>query len=45
MSTKKVVNIYTFEEEHFGKQAIQLKKLYERYRCKAMLVDGNGIKR
>lgn len=43
VSTKKVVNIYTFEEEHFGKQAIQLKKLYERYGCKAMLVDGNGI--
>lgn len=43
VSTKRVVNIYTFEEEHFGKQAIQLKKLYARYGCKAMLVDGNGI--
>lgn len=40
---KKVVNIFTFDEEHFEMQSIQIKRLYEQYRCRAVLVDGNGL--
>lgn len=40
---KQIVNIYSFEEEHFGMQAIQLKKLFQRYKCDMCVVDGNGL--
>lgn len=38
-----MVNIYTFEEEHFGLQAIKIKRLFNQYRCKVAVVDGNGL--
>lgn len=43
VSLKQVVNIYTFEEDHFEKQAIQLKRLFTQFKCDMCVVDGNGI--
>lgn len=40
---KQLVNIYTFEAEHFGVQALKLKKLFLQYGCKIAVVDGNGL--
>ena len=40
---KSVVNIYTYEAEHFEQQAIYLKKLFYQYKAKTMIIDGNGI--
>ncbi len=40
---KRVVNIYSFEEEHFGMQALKLKRLFQQYHCKVAVVDGNGL--
>lgn len=40
---KSLVNIYSFEEEHFGSQTIKLKRLFNAYKCKAAVVDGNGL--
>ena len=40
---KRVVNIYSFEEEHFGMQALRLKRLFQQYKCRIAVVDGNGI--
>ena len=42
-SLKSLVNIYTYNEEHFGIQAIHLKKLYYKYKAKALVIDANGI--
>ena len=40
---KNVVNVYTYEEEHFGVQALKLKRLYYKYMPKAMVIDGGGL--
>lgn len=40
---KRLVNIYSFEEEHFGLQALQLKRLFNKYHCRAAVVDANGL--
>jgi len=40
---KSLVNIYTFEAEHFGKQAIHIKKLYEKYKARIAVIDANGL--
>lgn len=40
---KNIVNIYSFEEEHFGMQSIQIKRLFETFECEAAVVDGNGL--
>lgn len=42
-SIKKLVNIYTFQAEHFEDQAIKIKRLYYRYRARRIAIDGNGI--
>lgn len=42
-SIKNLVNIYTYEDEHFEDQAIALKKLFYKYKCKRMVIDGNGL--
>lgn len=39
---KQLVNIYTFDDEHFEDQAIKVKKLYYRYNARRLVVDGNG---
>ena len=40
---KKVVNIFSFNEEHFGLQALQLKRLFNLYKCRIAVIDGNGL--
>ena len=40
---KKVVNIFSFNEEHFGLQALQLKRLFNLYKCRVAVIDGNGL--
>lgn len=41
--TKKIVNFFSYDEEHFGLQSIHLKRLFKRYRCKVAVIDGNGL--
>lgn len=40
---KQIVNIYTFEDDHFEKQAIAVKRIFTRFKCDMCVVDGNGI--
>lgn len=40
---KNVVNVYTYDEEHFGIQAVKLKRLYYKYLPKMMIIDGGGL--
>ena len=40
---KKLVNIYTLTDEHFEDQAIQLKKLFYKYKARRIVIDGNGL--
>ena len=40
---KRVVNIYSFNEEHFGMQALKLKRLFNQYKCRVAVIDGNGL--
>lgn len=41
-SIKKLVNIITLNDEHFGDQALKLKKLYYQYKAKRIIIDANG---
>ena len=40
---KTLVNIYTYEAEDFEQQAINLKKLYYKYKARAISIDANGL--
>lgn len=40
---KTMVNIYSFYDEHFGKQCIEIKKLYYKYKARRIVIDANGI--
>lgn len=40
---KYVENIFSFETEHFAMQAIKIKRIYERYKCKVCVLDANGL--
>lgn len=40
---KQLVNIYTIDAEHFGIQAIKIKQIFNQYKCKVAVVDGNGL--
>ena len=40
---KTLVNIYTYEAEDFETQAINLKKLYYKYKAKVLAIDANGL--
>lgn len=42
-SIKSLVNIYTFEDEHFEDQAIKIKRLYYKFGAKRLIIDGNGL--
>lgn len=42
-SLKTLVNIYTWEAEHFGIQAINIKKLYYKYKARTVAIDANGL--
>lgn len=41
---KSLVNIYTYEAEHFEEQAIHIKKLYYKYKAQRLAIDANGVK-
>ena len=43
MMIKRLVNIYSFNEEHFGMQAIRIKRLFNLYKCHIAVIDGNGL--
>ena len=43
LAYKNLVNVYTFDEEHFGIQALKIKGLYYKYNPKAIVIDGNGL--
>lgn len=40
---KSVVNFYSKEGSVMREQAIWLKKLYYKYKCRTMVIDGNGL--
>ena len=42
-SIKSIVNIYSWEEEHFEQQAINIKKLYYKYKARVCAIDANGL--
>lgn len=42
-SLKSLVNIYTYEAEHFEEQAINIKKLYYKYKARSIAMDINGV--
>lgn len=41
---KHLVNMYSIEAEHFGIQALHIKKIFEQYHCKIAVIDANGLK-
>ena len=42
-SLKTLVNIYSWDEEHFEVQAINIKKLYYKYKAQQVVIDANGL--
>ena len=42
-SIKSLVNMYTFNDEHFEDQAVKIKKLYFKYNARRIVIDGNGL--
>ena len=40
---KSLVNIYTYEAEDFEAQAIKVKRLFYRYKARAVAIDANGL--
>ena len=40
---KSLVNIYTYDAEHFEEQAINIKKLYYKYNARTVAIDANGV--
>lgn len=42
-SLKSLVNLYTFDAEHFEEQAINIKRLFYKYKARTVAIDGNGV--
>lgn len=42
-SIKSLVNMFTFEDDHFEDQAIKIKKLFFRYNARRLVLDANGL--
>ena len=42
-SLKTLVNLYTYEAEDFEMQAINVKKLYYKYKARQVSIDANGV--
>lgn len=40
---KSLVNIYTYEAEDFEQQAIKVKRLFYKYKCRVAAIDANGL--
>ena len=43
VALKSLVNIYTYEAQHFEEQAINIKQLFYRYKARAIALDTNGL--
>ena len=37
------MNIFTFEGDNFVIQARKIKKVFNQFKCRAAVVDGNGV--
>ena len=42
-SIKSLVNLYTFQAQHFQDQAIHIKHLYYQYKARKLAIDTNGL--
>ena len=42
-SLKTLVNLYSYEAEDFEKQAINIKKLFYKYKARCAVIDANGL--
>ena len=42
-SLKTLVNIYSWDEEHFENQAINIKRLFYKYKARKIAIDANGL--
>ena len=42
-SIKSLVNLYTFEAQHFEAQAIHIKEIYYKYKARKIALDTNGL--
>lgn len=42
-SLKSLVNLFTFDAQHFEQQAINIKKIYYRYKARKVAIDTNGL--
>ena len=42
-SLKTIVNLYSYEAEDFEAQAIKVKKLFYKYKARALAIDANGL--
>lgn len=42
-SIKTLVNIYTYNDMHFEDQAINIKRLYAKYKARRVVIDANGL--
>ena len=40
---KSLVNLYSWEDEHFETQAINIKRLYYKYEARKIVIDANGL--
>lgn len=40
---KTLVNIYTYDAEHFEEQAINIKRLFYKYKARIIAIDANGL--
>lgn len=40
---KTIVNLYTWDEDHFEDQAINIKRLYYKYNARKVVIDANGL--
>ena len=40
---KQLVNLYTIEAENFILQARKIKKIFNQFKCRAAVIDGNGL--
>lgn len=43
VALKTLVNMYTYEDSHFEDQAINIKKLFYKYKARRVVIDGNGL--
>ena len=43
VALKSLVNIYTYDAQHFEQQAINIKQLYYKYKVRSIALDTNGL--